>query len=230
MNQYLSIISELVFGFVLLFIVIRLLGKTQFAQITPFDFISAIILGELVGNGVFDDQVKISQIAVAILTWGAIIYTVEMLTEKFMKTRKLLVGEPNIVIREGKIERDALKKAKLDMNSLQSLIRQEGYFSLQEVEYVIMESNGKISVLPKSEYDLPKTSDFNMPPKPVHLPTGLILDGEVVPDNLTEIGFDEHWLQAQLAMQNVATFKEVLYAEWSKDRGLYVVKYEKKSS
>ncbi len=174
--------------------------------------------------------IKLRQISVAILTWGAIIFTVEMVTEKLNKTRKLLVGEPNIVIREGNIKYDALKKAKLDMNSLQSLIRQEGYFSLQEVEYVIMESNGKISVLPKSEYDTPKTSDFNMPSKPVYLPIALILDGEVVKSNLTEVGFDEHWLRAQLAMQNITSFKEVLYAEWSTDKALYVVKHEKKSS
>lgn len=230
MNEYLSITKELLWGFVLLFLIIKVLGKTQFSQITPFDFISAIILGELVGNAVYDSEIKVGHITVAILSWGIIIYVVEMLTQKFKRTRKVLEGEPNIVVREGNIKFAALKKAKLDINSLLSLIRQQGYFSIQEVEYVIMEPNGKISVLPKSEYDTPKNSDFNLPLHPVNLPTALILDGEVVHDNLTEVNLDEKWLKSQLAMQSVTNYKEVLFAEWSKDKPLYVVRYEKKSS
>ncbi|MRH41401.1 DUF421 domain-containing protein [Aquibacillus halophilus] len=230
MNDYLSIVTELLIGFVFLFIVIKFLGKTQFSQVTPFEFISAIILGELVGNAIYDEEVKIGHIMLAIFTWGAIIFVVEMLTQKFKRTRKLLEGEPNIVIHQGQIKYDALKKAKIDINTLQSLIRQQGYFSIQEVEYGIIESNGKASVLPKSEYDTPKNSDLKVPYKPVNLPITLILDGEVVFDNLKEVGFDEKWLKDQLAMQSITNYKEVLYAEWLVSKPLYVVKYEKRSS
>ncbi|WP_226035252.1 DUF421 domain-containing protein [Aquibacillus saliphilus] len=230
MNEYLSIIVELLWGFVLLFIVVKFLGKTQFSQITPFEFISAIILGELVGNAIYDREINISQITVAILTWGIFIYVVEMLTQKFNGTRKLLEGEPNIVIHQGQIKFDALKKAKIDINSLQSIIRQQGYFSIQEAEFAILEPNGEISVLPKSEYDTPKNSDLNVPSKPVHLPITVILDGKVVYDNLTEARIDEKWLKDQLAVQSITDYKEVLYAEAIKNKPLYVVKYEKKSS
>lgn len=230
MNEYLSIVSELLFGFVLLFVIIKLLGKTQFSQLTPFDFISALILGELVGNAIYDDKINFGHIAFSILSWGAIIYVIEMLTQKFKGTRKLLEGEPNIIINQGTIKYDVLKKTKLDINSLQSLIRQQGYFSIQEVEYAIMESNGKVSVLPKSEYDTPKNSDLHLPSMPVHLPITLILDGEVVYNNLKEAGSDEKWLKEQLAKQNITTYKDVLYAEWRESNPLYVVEYEKKSS
>lgn len=230
MNEYLSIVAELLFGFVLLFLIIKLLGKTQFSQLTPFDFISALILGELVGNAIYDDKVSFGQIAFAILSWGVIIYVIEMITQKFKGTRKLLEGEPNIIINQGIIKYDVLKKIKLDINSLQSLVRQQGYFSLQEVEYAIMESNGKISVLPKSEYDIPKNNDLNLPSKPVHLPITLILDGEVVYDNLIEAGFNEKWLKDQLAMQNITNYKDVLYAECRKNKPIFIIGYEKKSS
>ncbi|MDL4843190.1 DUF421 domain-containing protein [Aquibacillus rhizosphaerae] len=230
MDEYISIITELLWGFILLFVVLKCLGKTQFAQISPFEFISAIILGELLGNAIYDNEITFSHITAAILCWGILIYVVEMLTQKFKGTRKLLEGEPNIVIHQGKIKYDALKKGKIDINTLQSLIRQQGYFSIQEVEFGVLESNGKISVLPKSEHDTPKNSDLNVPTKPVNIPITLILDGEVVYDNLSEVGFDEKWLKDQLAMQSITNYKEVLYAEWLPNKPLYVVGYEKKSS
>jgi uncharacterized membrane protein YcaP (DUF421 family) len=230
MNQYLSIAIELISGFFLLFLITKILGKTQFSQITPFDFISALILGELVGNAVYDDEVKIMQIAFAVIIWGILMYVVEMVTQKFKGTRKLFEGEPNIVIHKGTIKYEALKKIKLDINQLQSLIRQQGYFSIQEVEYAIIETNGKASVLPKSEYDIPTNSDLNVPPKPTNLPITLMVDGEVIYDNLKEVGFDEQWLKDQLALQSIISFKDVLYAEWRQNNPLFVIRYEKKSS
>lgn len=229
MNGYLSIAIELISGFILLLLIIKVLGKTQFSQITPFDFISALILGELVGNAAYDDEVKLGQIAFAILLWGSIIYIVEMITQKFKGTRKFLEGEPNIIIHKGQIKLDALKKIKLDINALQSLIRQQGYFSIQEVEYAIMETNGVVSVLPKSEYDSPKSKDLYLNPKPSVLPITLIIDGEVVRDNLIELGYDEKWLKDQLALQSISKYKDVLYAEWIQNTPLYILRYEKKS-
>jgi uncharacterized membrane protein YcaP (DUF421 family) len=230
MNHYLSVAIELIVGLVILFIIIKALGKTQFSQITPFDFISALILGELVGNAVYDHDTKLGEIIFAVLLWGLFMFIIELVTQKFKGTRKLLEGEPSIVIHKGIIKFDTLKKNKLDVNQLQSLIRQQGYFSIQEVEYGILETNGMVSVLPKSEYDTPKISDLNLPLKPVNLPITLILDGEIVYDNLKEYSLDEQWLKEQLAMQNIADYKTVLYAEWKLNQPVYALKYEHKNS
>ena len=86
---------------------------------TPFDFISALILGELVGNAVYDHDTKLREILFAVLVWGLIIYIIELVTQKFKSTRKLLEGEPSIVIHKGNINYDSLKKNKMDMNQLQ---------------------------------------------------------------------------------------------------------------
>jgi uncharacterized membrane protein YcaP (DUF421 family) len=229
MNQYFSIGIELLSGLLLLFFITKLLGKSQFSQLTPFDFISALMLGELVGNGVFDDKINILQIGFAIFIWGSLIYILEFITQKYRKTRKFLEGEPNIVIHKGKVKYDTLKKIKLDVNQLQSLIRQQGHFSIQEVEYAIMETNGNVSVLPKFEYDQPKNSDLNIPSKPVDLPFTFIIDGQVIYGNLKEAGVDETWLKDQLTSQNITDYKDVLYAEWLKDKPLFINKYEKQS-
>ncbi len=226
MSQYLSTAVELTFGLALLFIVTKIIGKTQFSQITPFDFISAVMLGELVGNAIYDEEVRLLQIAFATLLWGLIIFAAEKVTQKFKGSRRLLEGEPNIVIHKGELKFETLKATKMNLNRLQSLIRQQGYFSLREIEYAIVEPNGEVSVLPKPEFGSPTNSDFNFPIKSVSLPVTIILDGEVILDNLREAGLDEKWLHAQLSKQGISGYNEVVLAEWHENKPLYVMKYQ----
>ncbi len=104
---------------------------------------------------------------------------IELITQKLKGSRKFLEGEPNIVIHKGKLKYKMLKENKLDINQSQSLLRQKGRFSIQEVEYAILETNGMISVLPKADFDKPTRKDMNLPPKDVSLPATLILDGRL---------------------------------------------------
>lgn len=226
MKHFGMIALELFFGLVLLFLVLKMLGKTQISQMRPFDFISALILGELVGNAVYDHEVKITEILFATVLWGLLIYLLEYITLKFKKTRKILEGEPSLVIEEGKLKFDELKKNKIDLNQLLILLRQQGYFSVQEVEYAILEANGKVSVLPKYQYDYPRVRDFQLPPRTVCLTLPLILDGEVDYRNLEKSGQDEQWLKNQLSMQNISNYRDVFYAEWQKNQPLFAMKYE----
>ncbi|MEC1549930.1 DUF421 domain-containing protein [Bacillus rugosus] len=230
MGDYLNVAIELVCGLVILFAILKFLGKTQFSQLTPFDFISALILGELVGNAVYDHEIKIKEIIYASLLWGLLIYLIELITQKLKGTRKFLEGEPNIVIHKGKLKYKMLKKNKLDINQLQSLLRQKGCFSIQEVEYAILETNGMISVLPKADFDKPTRKDMNLSTKDVSLPITLILDGEIVFDNLVEAGVDEQWLKQSLQKRGVEKVEDVLYAEWHANQPLYVIPYEENSS
>lgn len=225
-----NVAIELVCGLVILFAILKFLGKTQFSQLTPFDFISALILGELVGNAVYDHEIKIKEIIYASLLWGLLIYLIELITQKLKGTRKFLEGEPNIVIHKGKLKYKMLKKNKLDINQLQSLLRQKGCFSIQEVEYAILETNGMISVLPKADFDKPNRKDMNLSTKDVSLPITLILDGEIVFDNLVEAGVDEQWLKQSLQKRGVEKVEDVLYAEWHANQPLYVIPYEENSS
>ncbi len=220
--------TELLIGLILLFIMTKVLGKTQFSQVTPFDFISAVILGELVGNAIYDHEVRVWEIVFSTVIWGTMIYIIETVTQKYRKTRKILEGDPNIVIHKGNLRYDALKKGKLDLNQLMSLIRQQGFFSIEEVEYAILEPNGMVSVLPSAKYDTPKMNDLNLPFKAVELPIALIIDGEAVQENLKEINLDQAWLNVELSKQNVKSIKEVLYAEYKPNQPLYIITYKSK--
>ncbi|MDO7284253.1 DUF421 domain-containing protein [Shouchella clausii] len=224
MGELLQTSVELAIGLVALLILTRVMGKTSFAQITPFDFISALILGELVGNAIYDEKVKIGTILFSIFIWGVLLYLMGWLTQKFRKTRKILEGSPSIIIQNGHLNRAEMKKNKLDMNQLQHLLRKQQAFSVREVEHAILETDGTISVLKKSQYDLPTYEDLNVPEKPVYLPVTFINDGAVDWENLHKAGFNENWLKKQLDQQQIDKFEDVFYMEWKQDEGVYIEK------
>lgn len=215
---------ELIIGFFALLIITKILGKTQISQITPFEFISALVLGELVGNAIYDKDINIFYILYAVFLWAVLLYTIEILTLKFKGTREIFEGKPCILIRNGQIDFNELKKEKLDINELQSLLRAKDIFSMREIQYAILETNGSISVLKKSKYDNPTNEDLNLSEKHVYLPVTVILDGEVLWDNIKTCGFDEKWLKKQLHAKKITKIKEIFYAEWKEDEGLHIVK------
>jgi uncharacterized membrane protein YcaP (DUF421 family) len=220
--EFIKIASELVVGYVALLFTTKILGKTQITQITAFDFISALVLGELVGNALYDNNIGIFQILFTVALWGTLIYITEIITQKKKKFRAIFEGKPTLVIAQGKILRDKMKENKLDINQLQHLLRSKGAFSIREVEYAVLETDGTVSVLKKSPYELPTRQDHQMPEQLVSLPVTLIIDGEVIWDNLKEFGFSEEWLQGQIQSFGAKEYKDVLYAEWQEGKGIHV--------
>ncbi|MDL4842950.1 DUF421 domain-containing protein [Aquibacillus sp. LR5S19] len=200
----------------------KIIGKTQISQLTAFDFISALIFGELVGNAIFDDQSGIKEIAFAVFLWGSLLYITELLTQRFKRTRALFEGKPNLIIHKGKMQREEMKKSKLDANQLLHLLRGKGAFSVKEVEYAVLETDGSLSVLKKTLDQTPTRQDMNLMAQDVYLPFMLINDGEIIKDSLHEIGKDEPWLKEELNKQNVRSHKDVFYAEYQKGEALYV--------
>ncbi|MCT4606857.1 MAG: DUF421 domain-containing protein [Marinisporobacter sp.] len=218
---------ELIVGFVALFLIMKILGKRQLSQITPFDFISALILGELLGNAIYDEKIDIFYVLFSMVLWGVLMFIIEWISQKFIKTRSFLEGNPSIIIHKGKIDRNELKKNKLDLNEIQNLLRKNDVFSIREVEYAILESDGQVSVLKNSDYTTPTRKDLNLPPKPTYLPVTFISDGIVLWDNVKSCGFNENWLKSQLKNRNINNFEDVFYAEWLKEDGLLLQPFEK---
>ncbi|WP_080847076.1 DUF421 domain-containing protein [Cytobacillus gottheilii] len=223
--EYVHILFVLLVGFIALFIMAKILGKTQITQITPFDFISGIVLGELVGNALYDENTSIWQMLYSVGIWTILILTTEYITQKHKSTRKMLEGEPSIVIKKGKIEFDVLKKNHLDLNQLQHLLRTKDIFSVRECEYAILETDGTVSVLKKPALAVPTISDFKMTLPSVEIPITFILDGEVIFDNLEEVKWDLEKLKMEVKNAGAASVKDVLIAEWRKGEGLYVQLY-----
>ncbi|MFZ3589284.1 DUF421 domain-containing protein [Bacillus sp. DJP31] len=223
--DFIGITLKLVIGYIVLMVTTKILGKTQINQLTPFDFISALVLGELVGGAVHDKDLDYLHVIYVVAIWGFLIFITEFITQKFKNTRSLLEGRPAIVIHKGKINYKALKSNKLDLNQLLNLLRKKDVFSVREVEFAILESDGTASVLKKSYFDKPTRADLNLKEKPVYLPIAFVSDGEIIGNNLKEAGFNEEWLRSQLQVHGCNRVSDCLYAEWKEGESLHVIKY-----
>ncbi|MCI3919691.1 DUF421 domain-containing protein [Paenibacillus sp. TRM 82003] len=229
MQEYVQTGTELLIGFIALFLYTKVLGKAHFSKLTPFDFISALILGELLGNAVYDPDVTIREVLYAIGIWGLLLWSIVMLTQRFGGLRKSLEGEPTVLIRRGELQFKALQDNRLDLNQLQTLLRQKGFFSMKQVEYAILETNGMLSVMPKWPDAPPTRQDLDLPARTNKLPVSLILDGYLVRDNLKEAGVDEGWLKKRLAAQGFYRYEDVFFAEWNDYDDLYIASYSKEA-
>ncbi|HLR23508.1 MAG TPA: DUF421 domain-containing protein [Pseudogracilibacillus sp.] len=227
MSNMLPMFYETVFGIIALFLLTKLLGKTQISQLTPFDFIAAIVLGELVGNALFDKKAGILDIGFVIILWGAILYLIEIVTQKFKGSRFILEGKPSLVIHKGEIIYEELRKNKMDMNEILHLLRMKDVFAVQEVEYAVLETDGLLSVLKKPEFETPNKRDLNVYPEKAQMATPLIMDGEMIKDNLAEVDVTEDWLLQELERQNYTDVKKVFYAEWMDNKKMFVLPYRK---
>lgn len=225
-TKVLYLTNELVIGFFLLFLIVKFVGRKIIKQITPFTFIASIVLGELLGNALYDHKIGIGYIVYSMCLWGLLLFIVEILSQKFLLFRGFVEGKPAALIRNGVIDREQLKKSRMNINQLQSLLRQSETFSVREVAYCYLEANGSLSILKKPKYQKTTLEDFNLIGKPAYVPVTLIRDGVVLWDELKEIGFNEEWLKLQLLAHDVSDYKEVFLAEWLEGDGIFVQKME----
>ena len=224
--EYAHITLDLLFGFAGLFVFNKVLGKAHFSKLTPFEFVAMLVLGDLVGNAVYQPDVTALQILYGVFVWGIIIYAIGRWTLKSKKMRNLFEGEPSIVIRRGELQYDAMRRNMLDLEQLLSMLRQQGYFSLREIEYAVLETNGMMSVLPKRQYGPPTRGDLGLHGAGGSVPITLILDGKLQKDNLGKVSLTEPWLLQQLAEQGIASYEGVLYADWDPENGLFVMPHQ----
>lgn len=220
--DYTYIAVKLVTAFVGLWIMTKLLGKKEISQLTPFDFISSLMLSELVGNTIYDREVRYGELLFALALWMVLSLALEKVAEIFPQLATTLSGRPDIIIRDGKIDEKAMKRNNLDMHQVGMLLREQEVFSLRDVAYAIFETNGNLSVLKSSAAENITRKDLKLPVEPVYLSRILIDKGFVEKDELHAIGRDEAWLLGELQTHGITRLADVVYAEWSEDSGLYV--------
>lgn len=219
-GTYLTV--ELIIGFFLLFLIVRIVGSKIIKQITPFTFIASIVFGELLGNALYDDKIGIRYIVYSMCLWGLLLLIVEYLGQKSLFFRGIFEGKPVALIKNGMVDREALKKSRMNINQLQSMLRQSETFSIREVAFCYLEANGSLSILKKPKYQKTTLEDFNLPGKPAHVAVTLIRDGKVLWNEVKDLGFDESWLKTQLHSKRVSDYKDVFLAEWLEGDGLFV--------
>lgn len=156
MDTIIETIGRAILAFAIMMIITRLLGKQTIAQMTYHDFVAAITLGAITSNLAFNLQIKMGQLITALLTFSAIAYLLMILSLKNRYLRKWFSGQPTIIIQNGKILEDNMRKLKFSLDTLNQELRERNIYNIEEVQFAVLELNGELSVLRRAEY-LPVT-------------------------------------------------------------------------
>lgn len=193
---------------VALFIIAKIMGHKQMSQLDFFDYITGITIGSVAAE-LATELEKPWKPLVAMLVYGSITVLLTLTTSKLPRMRKFINGTPTIVLNNGKLYRQNMKKAKLDLSEFMVMCRQEGYFNLNDIETAVFEYNGRLTVLPKSTKRPVNPTDMNLAPSPEKISTEVIMDGRILDDNLKRIGLDTKWLQKELKEQGYQSAKQI---------------------
>lgn len=208
-------------SFAVLFIAAKLIGHKQIAQLDFLDYITGITIGSIAAEMATELE-KPWKPLTAILIYGVITLLLSVVTNKFPRTRRYLYGAPVILMDQGKLYRENLKKAKLDLNEFLVMCRQQGYFDLTSIQTAIFEFNGKLTILPVSTQRPTTPGDMNLVPQQELLFTECIMDGRVLENNLKQMGLNLAWLDKQLKQRGIGSARDVFLAVCDRNQKLVI--------
>ena len=193
-----------------LFLITKLIGKRQVAELSLFDYVIGISIGNFAAEMTINlDSNEINGI-VSVIIFGFIAYAVSYLTLKSKKARKFFTGGPTLLIQNGKIIADNMKKVKFDLDDLLEICRCNGYFDINQIEYALMEANGELSFLPKVEYKPVTVGDLDLKIKQDSLVANILMDGKIIESNLEKMGKDVKWLKHELKVKGYKEYDDIL--------------------
>lgn len=207
------------FSALILFIIAKIMGHRQVSQLDFFDYITGITIGSISAEMATELETPWKP-AIAMVVYGTIAFSLNLITSKFPRTRKYINGSPAILMSGGKLYRKNMKKAKLDLSEFLMMCREEGYFDLNDIQTAVFENNGKLTVLPKSLNRPATPEDLKLNPKEDNINTEIIMDGRILEENLKRIGLDLTWLSKQLKAQGYRNAKEIYLGLCDKDNQL----------
>ena len=217
----LDVILRCLVSLVTLFLVTKMIGKKQVSQFSLFDYVIGISIGNFAAEMAINLDSSYLHGTVAVIVFGLVAYLVSVVTMKSLKIRKYIIGDPNILIKDGKILYNSLKKSKFDINDLLEEARINGYFDISEIDYALMEANGKISFLAKPEYQNPTNKDLKIKQNKKGLCINLIIDGQIIEGALKDTNKEEKWLMHELKIKGFK-LEEVMLATIDLENNLKV--------
>lgn len=224
MPEALVVAIRSMFAFFTLLIMARLMGKTEVSQLTYFDYVVGITIGSIAASMSIDTGLMATTAAVGVLVWAGLKIGTELLTLKSNPARKLLEGEPVVVIKNGKLMEDAMARAFYNVDELMIQLRNLKVFDLSQIEEAVLEPNGRLSFQLKSQFQPVTPKDLGLSTSYKGMSHILVVDGNIAHSRLAEIGLNEEWLFQQLKNLGVNDISEVMVAQLNTQGELYVDK------
>lgn len=191
--------------YALLMIAVKIMGKRQIGEIQVSEFIIALLISELVANSAMDNDVPLIYIIIPIIT----LIAMEVITSYIGTKNKILRPAPCILIEKGELKQNNLKSVRYAVNELISEVRLKGYPDITMIDYAILESNGKLSVIPKPEYQNPTVQQMNLEYTNSGIAHPVVINGEINAQSIAEAGKTSEWVMNTLSVQGYQSIEDI---------------------
>jgi len=212
--EVLKIVITSLGSLAVLFILTKIMGDREMSQLSMFDYIVSITIGSIAAEMATALEGDLIQPLTAMIVYGLVSFGISYVTCKSIKLRRFVEGHAMILYQNGHIYEKNLLKAKLDVDEFLSMCRICGYFDLEEIYTAILESNGKLSIIPIVNHRPATPADLNLNPTQNYPLANVIIDGKILKDNLKSTGNNEIWLEKQLSSHGVADMSDVFLANY----------------
>lgn len=209
----------------LIMVGLRLMGKRQIGELEPSELVMTMMISDLATVPMQDFGIPLLAGVIPIFTLLALSLLLSQLSLISLRFRELTCGTPTILIRNGELQQSAMRKNRFTLDELLEQLRSQGYASVSDVKYAVLENSGQLSVLPWQQP--PTAEDLGIKPQPVTLPVVVINDGRVLDRNLAACGRDRKWLQKTLKQQHLSAPQEVFLLTVDEQGQTFCVKKEK---
>ncbi|MBE5040226.1 DUF421 domain-containing protein [Ructibacterium gallinarum] len=209
--------------YIFVVLTLRLMGKRQIGELEASELVVTIIISEIAAMPITNTGVPLSTSVIAILILMILEVVLSDLAYRSMGVRTLLYGRPSMFFQKGKLHQQEMKRQRFNVADLMEELRNNGAVSLSQVDYVMMETNGKVSVILNAESSPVTPPDLQQKPEPVRMSYVIVDNGTLVRTNLKRLGLNEEWLYKQLNKERLKHWREVFYLSFEQDSGKVVL-------
>ncbi|GAA0488077.1 DUF421 domain-containing protein [Salinibacillus aidingensis] len=225
MPDLLLILVRTFIAFTVLLILARIMGKKQISQFTFFDYVVGITIGSISATIAINEAVKITNGILALIYLTIFLFIISYIALKSLAFRDIVEGSPTVLVENGKILEENLKKVRFTFDDLLIKLREKNAFKVSDVELAVLETDGKVSVMMKSGMQPLTPQTMGMMVEEEHRPQIVIIDGKLIEKKLKEYGYTKEWLLGEINKQGAQNFSDVFLAQIDSKGNVYVDLY-----
>lgn len=209
--------------YVFVVFILRIMGKRQIGELEASELVVTIIISEIAALPITNIGVPLSGCILAILILLIMEIFLSQAAYKSVSVRTVLYGKPSTLFKKGRINQSEMEKQRFNVADLMEEIRNSGAISLNQIDYVVMETNGKVSVILNAENSPVTPSDMNLKPSSVYMNYVIIDNGNLIKTNMERLGLNDEWLNEQLKKSKIGHIREVFYLSFEEQTGKTVI-------
>lgn len=198
------------------------MGKRQVGELQPFELVITLIIADLACVPMSELTVPVLHGIAPLITLLTLHFLLTLISQKSLKLRKIISGQAKLVITPKGIDFNTLKDLNMNINDLTEALRTAGYFSFEDVNYAIVETNGNINVIPKASTSPVTNQDLNIVKEENVLPLTLISGGKIAKENLSLAQLDEKFLKDELNKYGLTNIKDIAYCDINQHGKMYI--------